>query len=104
MTLLTFRRLRQVLALLLLSGLMSVTCHPYRIPNPKGPPQPKVHKAKKGDAVEAADGTSTGSTTVAKPIKNSYDKHELLKKPKYKRRRLKQKVGPRRFLGIPLPF
>jgi hypothetical protein len=103
MNLFSFRRLRQVAGLVLLSGLMSVTCHPYRIPNPTGPPQPKVSRAKKG-ANEAADGTSTAVTTEAKPIKNSYDKQGLMKKPKYERRRLKNKVGQRRLLGIPLPF
>ncbi|MCB2406685.1 hypothetical protein [Hymenobacter lucidus] len=103
MTVFTLRSLRRVLGLVLMCFLMSVSCHPYRIPNPKGPPQPKVHKAKTADT-EAADGRSTDVTTEAKPIKNSYDKNGILKKPKYNSRRLKKKVGQRKFLGITLPF
>lgn len=103
MSLFTLRGLRQVLGLALLSTLLSVTCHPYRIPNPTGPPRPKVHKAKKTET-ETAAGTNETSTTEVKPIKNSYDKREMLKKPKYNRRKLKHKVGQRKFLGITLPF
>ncbi|SHJ41801.1 hypothetical protein SAMN02745146_3101 [Hymenobacter daecheongensis DSM 21074] len=103
MTFFAFRSVRGVLAGLLLGGVLAGACRPYRIPNPTGPPQPKVVKAKKPDA-ESADGRSAPITTEAKPIRNSYDKHGLMKKPKYERRRLKHKVGQRRFLGIPLPF
>ncbi|GAA3998420.1 hypothetical protein GCM10022408_06530 [Hymenobacter fastidiosus] len=101
-----FRGLRRVLGLLLLSCLLSVTCHPYRIPNPTGPPQPRVRKASRAakPADESADGRSAAGATEAKPMRNSYDRHEMLKKPKYKRRRLKHKVGQRKFLGITLPF
>ncbi|TGE15948.1 hypothetical protein [Hymenobacter elongatus] len=103
MTFFLFRGLRRLLALGLLSCLLSVTCHPYRIPNPTGPPRPKVTKAKKVDN-EAADGRSLDVATEAKPIKNRYDKHDMLKKPKYKSRRLKKKVGQRTIFGFPLPF
>ncbi|MCB2376567.1 hypothetical protein LGH70_03175 [Hymenobacter sp. BT635] len=77
-------------------------CRPYRMPNPTGPPQPKVKAVNKDEV--SADGRSTGATTEMKPIKNNYDKNGLLKKPKYERRRLKKKVGQRTFLGITLPF
>jgi hypothetical protein len=97
------RRLRQLVGLVLLSGLLSVTCHPYRLPNPKAPPRPKVSKAKKPGS-EMADGNSASSGTEVKPVKNSYDKHGLMKKPKYERRRLKTKVGQRKILGLTLPF
>ncbi|MCC2547416.1 hypothetical protein LJY25_13250 [Hymenobacter sp. BT175] len=93
--------------LLLLSGLLlSVSCHPYRLPTPQGPSQPKVKRGvlkPKGD--ENADGTVTSNEkTELKVQRNSYDKNGLLKKEKYERRRLKKKVGYRSFLGIPLPF
>lgn len=98
-----FRGLRHLLGLVLMCFLMSVSCHPYRIPNPTGPPQPKVRKAKNVDS-EAADGRDMNATTEVKPMKNSYDKNGILKKPKYKNRRLKKKVGQHKFLGITLPF
>ena len=41
---------------------------------------------------------------AVKTEKNSYDKQGLLKKPKYERRKLKRKVGQRKFRGIVLPF
>lgn len=103
MSVFSLHNLRRVLGLVLMCFLMSVSCHPYRIPDPKGPPRPKVRKAKR-QQTEAADGRLAEPTTEAKPMKNSYDRHELLKKPKYKRRRLKKKVGQRTFLGIGLPF
>ena len=98
------RSARMAVWLLVLSGSLTTACHSHRIPNPTGPPQPKVKKAAKGavDATEAADGTTTAP--APKPQRNSYDKNGLLKKPKYERRRLKRKVGQREFLGIPLPF
>ena len=92
-----------MLGLLLLSCLLSVTCHPYRIPNPGGPPPPKVRKAKKAD-VETAAGTAAPSLTEAKPIKNNYDKHGLIKTKKPMPHRQQHKVGQRRFLGFTLPF
>ncbi|TGE27482.1 hypothetical protein [Hymenobacter metallicola] len=88
------------LGLLLLLGAES--CRPYRMPNPKGPPQPKVKAGNKDEV--SADGRSTAASSEIKPIRNSYDKKGLLKKPKYERRRLKKKVGQRTFLGVPLPF
>ncbi|RSK50888.1 hypothetical protein [Hymenobacter rigui] len=79
-------------------------CHSYRIPNPQGPPQPKVKKAKNSDN-ESADGRALDVEKEAvKTQKNSYDKNGLLKKPKMERRRLKHKVGQRKILGITLPF
>ncbi|MCC3156515.1 hypothetical protein LJ737_04655 [Hymenobacter sp. 15J16-1T3B] len=108
-----FLRLRRLSCLLLvlvvLAGPGLSGCrlfHPYRIPNPKGPVV-KVKKSKKKDpdATEAADGSTTdASAEPAKVQKNSYDKNGLLKKPKMNRRKLKKKIGQRRFLGITLPF
>lgn len=102
-----FTRAGQGFRLLLLAVLLLFTasaCHSYRIPNPKGPPQPKVKKAKNPDN-QAADGRALDVEKEAvKTEKNSYDKQGLLKKPKYERRRLKHKVGQRKFLGIVLPF
>ncbi|TGD81683.1 hypothetical protein [Hymenobacter wooponensis] len=95
------------LSLLLLAGLLLLTtpaCHSYRIPNPKGPPQPKVKKAASADN-QAANGQALSvEKEEIKTQKNSYDKQGLLKKPKYERRRVKRKVGQRKFLGIVLPF
>lgn len=108
-----FLRLRRLswllLVLAVLAGPALSGCrlfHPYRIPNPKGPVV-KVKKGKKKDpnATEAADGSTTdASAEPPKVQKNSYDKNGLLKKPKLNRRKLKKKVGQRRFLGITLPF
>lgn len=96
------RSVRLVLQVLLLSSLLAVAaCHSYRIPSPTGPPQPKVKASKSADSSEAADGTTTAEV---KPQRNSYDKNGLLKKPKYEKRRLRHKVGQRKFLGIVLPF
>ena len=95
------------LGLLLLAGLLLLTtpaCHSYRIPNPTGPPQPKVKKAANADN-QAANGQALSVEKESiKTQKNSYDKQGLLKKPKYERRRVKRKVGQRKFLGIVLPF
>jgi hypothetical protein len=93
----------RLLVVVLLAGPALSGCrlfHPYRIPDPKGPPQPHSTKKKSGkDATEAADGSTTDtSSEPAKVQKNSYDKGGLLKKPKLKRRRLKHKVGQRKFL------
>jgi len=84
--------------------LTAAACHSHRIPSPTGPPQPKKVKASKAaaTATEAADGSTTA--TAPPPQRNSYDKNGLLKKPKYERRRVKRKVGQRKFLGIVLPF
>ncbi|SHL42057.1 hypothetical protein SAMN02746009_02723 [Hymenobacter psychrotolerans DSM 18569] len=91
--------------LCLLTLLAGSGCHRYALPSPKGPPQPKVKKAAKGSADANADGTAASSEPVEVKIqKNSYTKNGLLKKPKYERRKLKKKVGQRRFLGFTLPF
>lgn len=100
---LLFCKMRRVgcglaLGLLLVGG----ACRPYRMPSPQGPAQPKVKAGNKDEV--SADGRSTSATTDIKPVHNTYDKKGLLKKPKYERRRLKKKVGQRKFLGIPLPF
>lgn len=88
--------------MLLLAG---AACNRHAIPSPKGPPQPKVKRAAKGSDDANADGSAASSDPVeVKPQKNSYDKNGLLKKPKYTRRRVKHKVGQRKFLGIVLPF
>ncbi|OUJ75946.1 hypothetical protein [Hymenobacter crusticola] len=98
------RSARPAVWLLALSCLLTTACHSYRIPSPTGPPQAKVKaaKGKEADATEAADGSTTAA--APKPQRNSYDKNGLLKKPKYERRRVKRKVGQRKFLGIILPF
>lgn len=97
-----FRPTLLLVAVLLL--LSASACHSYRIPNPTGPPQPKVKKAKNVDN-QAANGQALSVEKEAvKTQKNSYDKQGLLKKPKYERRRVKRKVGQRKFLGIVLPF
>ena len=92
---------------LLLLGLLLVlgsACRPYRLPTPTGPPQPKVKKARSADN-ESADGRAlVVEKEAVKTQKNSYDKNGLLKKPKYERRRLKRKVGQRKFMGIILPW
>ncbi|RTQ45823.1 hypothetical protein EJV47_23615 [Hymenobacter gummosus] len=108
-----FLRLRrlswQLLVLVLLAGPALSGCrlfHPYRIPNPQGPTV-KKKKVKKADpdATEAADGSTTDTSAEPPKVqKNSYDKNGLLKKPKLNRRKLKKKIGPRRILGIPVPF
>lgn len=98
-----FRRV----CVLLVAGLLllgAAACHSYRIPNPTGPPQPKVKKAQSADN-QAANGQALSvEKESVKTQKNSYDKNGLLKKPKYERRRVKHKVGQRKFLGIVLPF
>lgn len=89
---------------LLAALLVGSGCHRYALPSPKGPPQPKVKKAR-GTADANADGTAASAEPVEVKIqKNSYDKKGLLKKPKYERRKVKKKVGQRKFLGITLPF
>lgn len=102
-----FSRAFRLMCLLLVAGwllLGASACHSYRIPNPTGPPQPKVKKAKNADN-QAANGQALSVEKEAvKTQKNSYDKNGLLKKPKYERRRVKRKVGQRKFLGIVLPF
>lgn len=98
-----FRRL-PILVVAALLLLAAPACHRYRIPSPKGPPQPKVKKAK-NPGNESADGRALDVEKEAvKTQKNSYDKQGLLKKPKMERRRLKHKVGQRKFLGFTLPF
>ena len=101
----SLRSVRMALWLLVLSCLLTTACRSHRIPNPTGPPQPKVKAAKGKDAnaTEAADGSTT-ATAPPPPQRNSYDKNGLLKKPKYERRRVKRKIGQRKFLGIILPF
>ncbi|WP_460676619.1 hypothetical protein [Hymenobacter coalescens] len=107
---LRLRRLSwQLLVLVLLAGPVLSGCRlfkPYRLPTPTGPVvKQKKTKKKDPNAVEAADGSVTdASADPPKVQKNSYDKNGLLKKPKLKRRRLKNKSGQRRFLGITLPF
>ncbi|WP_426493493.1 hypothetical protein [Hymenobacter sp. 102] len=98
-----FRRLPLLLvaAALLLSA---PACHSYRIPNPKGPPQPKVKKAQNADNASADGRVLDVEKEAVKTEKNSYDKNGLLKKPKMARRRVKHKVGQRKFLGFVLPF
>ncbi|GAA4392480.1 hypothetical protein [Hymenobacter koreensis] len=81
--------------------------HPYRMPTPKGPVIPKQKRSKKAVNTDAAaaDGSDlNASKEPAKVQKNSYTKNGLLKKPKYERRRLKKKVGQRKFLGVTLPW
>ncbi|AIZ62545.1 hypothetical protein PK28_00475 [Hymenobacter sp. DG25B] len=76
--------------------LLGTGCHRYRIPSPKGPPQPKV---KLGKANKNGTGVSAAISDL-KNSKNRFDKHDMLKQKKYKRRRLKHKVGQRKFMGI----
>lgn len=99
-----FRRVR----LLLLAGLLLLAapaCHRYRLPSPTGPPQPKTKKAAASSDNQSADGRDMSvEKEEVKTQKNSYDKDGLLKKPKYERRRIRRKVGQRKFLGIVLPF
>ncbi|KAA9333218.1 hypothetical protein F0P96_09580 [Hymenobacter busanensis] len=97
------------LLVLVLAGPGLSSCrlfHPYRLPNPTGPAMPKQKKKKAASADQsAADGSDMSTAKEpAKVQKNGYDKNGLLKKPKYERRRLKKKIGQRRFLGIPLPW
>ncbi|HEX8350697.1 MAG TPA: hypothetical protein VF598_12105 [Hymenobacter sp.] len=105
MTSFFLRRARLAAQLLLLTSLLTTAaCHSYRIPSPTGPPQPKQTKAKpakNADGEAAADGTAV---VAPKPQRNSYDKNGLMKKPKYERRRVRHKVGQRKFLGFILPF
>ncbi|RSK37354.1 hypothetical protein [Hymenobacter metallilatus] len=97
-----FRHLPLLLVMAVL--LAAPACHSYRIPNPEGPPRPKVKK-NQNPANESADGRALDVEKEAvKTQKNSYDKNGLLKKPKMERRRLKHKVGQRKILGITLPF
>jgi hypothetical protein len=84
--------------------LAAPACHSYRIPNPKGPPQPKVKKALNADNASADGRALDVEKEAVKTEKNSYDKHGLLKKPKMERRRVRHKVGQRKFLGFVLPF
>lgn len=96
----------RLVLLVLLSGwllLAQTGCHRYHISDPKGPPQPKMKKAKASatDAEQSADGSSqsTAQAENAPPQHNSYDKQGLLKKKTHDRSR-KRKVGQYRFLGI----
>ncbi|NVO85596.1 hypothetical protein [Hymenobacter terrestris] len=78
--------------------------HPYRIPDPKGPPIAKV-KRNRTPGNESADGRVLDVEREAvKMPKNRLDNQGLVKKPKHERRRLKRKVGQRKFLGFVLPF
>lgn len=93
-----------VLVLVLLAG---GGCQRYAIPNPKGPPQPKVKRSKQKADEQNADGSAivtAGEPADVKIEKNKYDKNGLLKKPKYERRKVKHKVGQRKIFGITLPF
>ncbi|QIX61385.1 hypothetical protein HER32_09425 [Hymenobacter sp. BT18] len=75
---------------------LSTGCHRYRIPDPKGPPQPKV---KLGKADSNGSGMSEAVSSL-KTDKKSYDKQGLLKQKKYERRKLTRKVGQRKIFGI----
>lgn len=78
--------------------------HPYRIPDPKGPPVAKV-KRNRTPGNESADGRVLDVEREAvKMPKNRLDKQGLVKKPKHETRRLKPRHERRRFLGINLPF
>lgn len=81
-----------VLAVLLLC---STGCHRFRIPDPKGPPQPKV---KLGKAEKNGTGLSTAVSEL-KTSKKGFDKQGLLKQKKYERRKLTHKVGQRKIFG-----
>ncbi|MBC6697315.1 hypothetical protein [Hymenobacter sp. BT190] len=97
--------MKPLVTLCLLGALLAgSSCHRYALPSPKGPPQPKVKRSARGAADANADGTADAAPAEVKTQKNSYTKNGLLKKPKYERRRLKRKVGQRKFLGITLPF
>ncbi len=99
-------RLGRQLGLLVAAALLLLApaCHSYRLPNPQGPPQPRMKKGRT-PGNESADGRALDVEREAvKTRKNSYDKDGLLKKPKYKRRRLKHKDRNRKILGISLPF
>lgn len=88
---------------LIVSGLLlAAGCHPYRIPNPTGPPVPKVKQWARAD-VQADDAAAT-TTSTSKPQRNAYDKDGLVKKPQYKRRRVRSKPNQRTILGIKSPF
>ena len=78
---------------------------PYRITDPQGrAPQPRV-RAARTPGNEAADGRALDMEREAlQAKKKGLDKNGLVKKPKLERRRLKRKSGPRRILGVPLPF
>ncbi|UYZ58021.1 hypothetical protein [Hymenobacter latericus] len=105
MELLRVRRLGWLLlVLMLVAGPALQSCRPYRLPNPSGPVTKKTKTKKKDpEATEMADGsTGTASTEAPKIQKNSYDKNGLLKKPKYKRRRL-AKPGEKFILGVRIP-
>ncbi|WP_157547690.1 hypothetical protein [Hymenobacter sp. DG25A] len=88
----------QFLSLLVLACalMLGTGCHRYRIPSPKGPPQPKV---KLGKAGKNGTGMSAAVAELKTP-KKSFDKQGLLKQKKYERRKLKHKVGQRKFMGI----
>lgn len=79
--------------------------HPYRIPDPQGPPvQPKI-RGSRTPGNEAADARAMDMEREAlRSKKKGLDKNGLVKKSKLERRRLKRKTSPRRFLGIRLPF
>ena len=94
----SFLKVSRFLSLVVLAALLLLGsgCHRYRIPSPKGPPQPKV---KLGKADKNGTGMSAAVAELKTP-KKSYDKQGLLKQKKYERRKLKHKVGQRKFLGI----
>ncbi|MCR5888464.1 hypothetical protein LRS06_11940 [Hymenobacter sp. J193] len=87
-----------LLGTVLLVGCLGLSsgCHRYRIPDPKGPPQPKV---KLGKADSNGSGLSEAVSSL-KTEKKSYDKQGLLKQKKYERRKLTRKVGQRKIFGI----
>lgn len=92
------RRFCQLLSTVVLVSSLGLTsgCHRYRIPDPKGPPQPKVKLGK-------ADSNGTGMSEAVSSLKTdkkSYDKQGLLKQKKYERRKLTRKVGQRKIFGI----
>lgn len=92
------RTFSPLLGTVLLFGCLALStgCHRYRIPDPKGPPQPKV---KLGKAESNGSGLSEAVSSL-KTEKKSYDKQGLLKQKKYERRKLTRKVGQRKIFGI----
>ncbi|RFP66874.1 hypothetical protein D0N36_01960 [Hymenobacter lapidiphilus] len=98
------RWLSMVIVAALLLATPACQRHPYRIPDPKGPPIAKV-KRNRTPGNEAADGRVLDVEREAvKMPKNRLDKQGLVKKPKHDQRRLKPRHERRRFLGISMPF